>query len=130
MAVLSQYYHSIRQGEGVADTLHNVVDFLKKNKKIWSLISEVMSLVKNKFILVTPATNASSDHAISALRRGEVLSPYNLVEHCLNHLMTCTVHKELVKELNLKQVTNDFVDRVERHASIFGTFPHSSYRCE
>ena len=24
--------------------------------------------------------------------------------------MTCTVHKELVKELNLKQVTNDFVD--------------------
>ena len=29
---------------------------------------------------------------------------------------------ELVKELNLKQVTNDFVDKVERCSSIFGHF--------
>ena len=48
----------------------------------------------------------------------------------LNHLMTCTVHKELVKELNLKQVTNDFVDRVERRSSIVGhSSVHSSNRC-
>ena len=56
--------NSFRQGEGVADTLHKVVDFLKK---IWSLIPEVMSLVK--IILVKPATNASSVHAFSLLRR-------------------------------------------------------------
>ena len=38
----------------MADALHNIVDFLKKNKMIWSLIPEVMSLVK--IILVLPAT--------------------------------------------------------------------------
>ena len=65
--ILAESYHSFRQGEGVADTLHNVVDFLKKNKKIWSLIPEVMSLAK--IILVMPATNASSECTFSALRR-------------------------------------------------------------
>ena len=36
--------------------------------------------------------------------------------------MIWTVHKELVKELSLKQVTNDFVDSVERRSSIFDHF--------
>ena len=52
LSILTKSYHSFRQGNG-GDTLHNVVDFLKKNRKIWSLIPEVMSLVK--IILVTPA---------------------------------------------------------------------------
>ena len=43
--------------------------------------------------------------------------------------MTCIVGKELVKELNLKQVTNDFVDSVERHSTIFGHFLQSNNRC-
>ena len=53
--ILAESYNSFRQGEG-GDAFHYVVDFLKKNKKIWSLIPEVMSLVK--IILVMSATNA------------------------------------------------------------------------
>ena len=49
-----------------------------------------------------------------------------MLNNHLNHLMACTVHKEIVKELNLKQVTNDFVDRVERRSSIFGHFSTKS----
>ena len=82
--------------------MHNVVDFLKKNKKICFLISKVMSLVK--IILVMPATNASSECTFSALRRVKSYLHTTMSKNCLNHLMTCTVHKELVKELNLKQV--------------------------
>ena len=103
----------------MGDILHNVVEFLKKEQKIWSLIPEVMSLVK--IILVMPATNASSEHAFSALRRVKSYLRTTMLNNCLSHLMTCTVHK-LVKELNIKQVTNDFVDRVERHSSILGPF--------
>ena len=82
------------------------------NKKIWSLIPEVMSLVKT--ILVMPATNASSERAFSILRRVKSYLSTTMSNNHLNHLMICTVHKELVKELSLKQVTNDFVDRLER----------------
>ena len=103
----------------MGDILHNVVDFLK-NKKIWSLTPEVMPLVK--IILVMPATNANSERAFSALRSVKSYLHTTMSNNFLNHLTTCTVHKELVKELNLKQVTNDFVARRERYSSIFGHF--------
>ena len=53
------------------DTLHNVVDFLKKNKKIWSLTPEVMSLVK-----IVPVVAA----ALQCNVKDEILSPYNHAE--------------------------------------------------
>ena len=63
LSILAESCHSFRQGVGVAGTLHNVAHFLKRNKKIWSLVTEVMSLVK--IILVMPAINASSEHAFT-----------------------------------------------------------------
>ena len=61
--------------------------------------------------------------------KGEVLSLYNHDEQPPQSSMTCTVHMELVKKRNLKQVTNDFVDSVWRRSSIFGHFFHSNIRC-
>ena len=114
--VLSQFQARWR----LDDTLHNVADFLKRNKRIWSLIPEDLSLVK--MILVMPATNVSPERAFSALIRVKSYLRITMSNNRLNHLITCTVHKELVKELSLKQVTNDSVDRVERRSSIFGHF--------
>ena len=115
---IGKVYHSFRQGEG-DDTLHNVIDFLKKNKKIWSLIPKILSLVE--IILVMSATNASSEGAFS-MRRVKCYLHTTMLNHSLNHLMTCTFHMDLVEELNLKQVTNDLVGRVERCSSSFGLF--------
>ena len=117
LSTLAESYHSFRQGDGVGDTLHNIIDFLKKNKKVWSLIPEVMTLVK--LTQVMPVTNASSEcqlwTRLQYTVKGEVL-----------YLMTYTVLRELVKGLNFKQVTDDFVDIVDRRSSIFGHF--STYR--
>ena len=41
LSILAESYHSFRRGEGIGDTLYNVVDFFKKNKKIWSLIPDM-----------------------------------------------------------------------------------------
>ena len=65
-----------------------------------------------KIILVMPATNASTECAFSALRMVKSYLRTTMSNNRLNHLITC-IHKKLVKELNLKQVTNDFVDHVE-----------------
>ena len=70
-----------------------------------------------KIIQVMPAMNAISEHAFSALRRMKSYLCTTMWNNRLNHLMICTVHKELVEELNFKQVTNDFVDRVERQVT-------------
>ena len=69
-------------------------------------LPEVMSLLK--IILVMLAINASSECAFSALRRVKVYLHTTMSNNHQNHLMTRTVHKELVKDLNLKLVTNEF----------------------
>ena len=60
LSILAASYHSFRHGEGI-DTLHKVVDFLKKNKKIWSLKPVAMFLVKIILVMPTqmPALNAN-----------------------------------------------------------------------
>ena len=98
-------------------TLHNVADFLKKIKRSDPSYQRSSGYASNN-----NNNNASSEHAFSTLRRVKSYLHTTMSNNCLNHLMTCTVHKELVKELNLKQVSNDFADRVERHSSIFGHF--------
>ena len=53
-SILAESYHSVRQGEGVADTLHNVVDFLYIGSPITvsgkvkvQLIHCIMSLISS-----------------------------------------------------------------------------------
>ena len=74
---MAESYHSFRQDEGVAGTLHNVVDFLKKPTKDWSTIPEVMSLVRLFWLCQQqmPALNVPS-----VTEKGELLSLYNHVE--------------------------------------------------
>ena len=93
-------YHSFRQGEGVGDILHNVIDFLKKEQKIWSHKPEVLFMVK--IILFMSATSASSKCTFITLRRVKSYLQTTMSNNRLNHLMTCRVHKELVKEQILK----------------------------
>ena len=92
------------------------IDFLKKNMKIWSLVPDVMSLVK--IILVMAATNTISERTFSALRRVQFYLGITMSNNHRSHLMTCTVHKEQVKELNLKQV--NLLDRGQIISSCTG----------
>ena len=83
-----------------------------------------------KIILVMPATNANSECTFSALRKVKSYLYTTMSNNRLNQSSyDIIIYKELVKELNLKQVTNDFVDRVERAYPSLATFPHSSNRC-
>jgi len=126
VSIMAESHHIFTKGRRV-DTLHNVTDFIKKNKIIWSLIPPVMSLVK--IVLVMPATNASSECALISLRRVKSYLHTTMLNNCLNHLNTCTLHKKLVKELNVKQVTNDFVDKVERRSSLLPLFHRTVIEC-
>ena len=113
------YWQSLTTVSGkVKGVINCILSLISSKKMIWSLITEVTSLVK--IIQVTSAMNANSESAFSALRRLKSYIHTTVLNNHLNHPMICTVHKELVRELNLKQVTNDFVDRVEGHSSIVG----------
>ena len=53
-------------------------------------------------IIVIPATNATSEHSFSALRR--LLAQHYMIQSRLNHLMLLYYHQDLTDELNKLQM--------------------------
>ena len=104
LSILAVSYHSFRQGEGVADTMHNVVDFLKKKKK--GLVPHTRGPILGQDYSGYASNKCQLWRRLQCTEKGEVLSPYSHVEQLSQSSYDMhTVHKELVKELNLKQVT-------------------------
>ena len=75
-----------------------------------------------KLILVLPATNATSEHSFSALRRVKSYLRNTMGQKRLNTLMVLHVHKDLTDKLNLKDVANEFVGAAECRLSMYGKF--------
>ncbi len=88
--------------------------------------SEVVVLTT--LILVTPATNASSERSFSALRRVKSYLRSTMSQIRLNSLMVLHVHKELTDALNLVDIANEFVSNKPDHRlSLFGKFCQSEF---
>ena len=83
-----------------------------------SALSEVVKLVR--LILVMPATNATSEHSFSALKRVKTYLRSSMKQQRLSNLMLLHVHKELTGNLDLIACANDFVFANEHCLEIFG----------
>ena len=78
-------------------------------------ISQVIELFE--FILVLPATNASSERSFSLLQLVKSYLRATTGQGRLNHLMILSAYKESVDELNLKDVCKG-VYPLKRHKNI------------
>ena len=85
-----------------------------------TLLGEVGKVVQ--LVLVMPATNATSEHSFSALRRVKNYLRNTMGQERLNHLLVLHVHKERSAALSLASVTEKFVARSEHRLSVFGKF--------
>ena len=93
--------------------------FPQKEQNIWTHIPEVISLVK--IILVMLALNAPS---VTLIRVKSYLCP-TMSNDCLNHLLTWTLHKELVSNLtSSKSPMTLWIELRGAHLSL-DTFPNS-----
>ena len=75
-----------------------------------------------KLLLVMPATNASSEHSFSALRRVKTYLRSTMSQKRLNHLMVLQIHQEAADELDLKAIGNEFVGDLELRKRMLGHF--------
>ena len=69
-----------------------------------------------------PATNATSKHSFSVLRRLKSYLRSTMSQLRLNHMMILSIYKKLVDELDLNAVANEFVDSSDHRLRLFGTF--------
>ena len=81
--------------------------------------SEVIKLLK--LLLVMPATNAISERSFSALKRVKTYLRTTMTQRRLNHLMLLHVHKDKTNNIDLKEISNDFVCN-ENRLSVSGQF--------
>ena len=69
-------------------------------------MSEFVTLVN--LIVVTPATNTTSERTFSAFRRLKSYLRTTMTQERLNHLMLLHFHKDKTDKLDLVCVANDF----------------------
>ena len=73
-------------------------------------------------LIVMPATNAASERSFSVMRRIKTYLRSTMKQPRLNHLMVLNVYKELLDNMDLKDIANQFVQGNEHRLTIFGTF--------
>ena len=98
-------------------TLQDIIQYLKTfNNAELTIYSEVATLLK--LILVSPATNATSERTFSAMRR---IKTYLRSTMGQANLMLLHVHKDKADSLSLLDIANSFVNS-EYRKSVFETF--------
>ena len=101
-------------------SLQDIIKYLKTfDEAELTIYSEVVTLLK--LILVTPATNVTSERTFSAMRRIKTYLRSTMGQARLNGLMLLHVHKEKTDSLSLLDTANSFVNS-EYRKSVFGTF--------
>ena len=85
-----------------------IMKYFKSTLPVYrTFYSEVIKLLK--LILVMPATNAISERSFSALKRVKTYLRTTMTQRRLNHLMLLHVHIDKTDNIDLKEISDDFV---------------------
>ena len=75
-----------------------------------------------KLLLVMPATNATSERSLSALRRVKTYLRSTMTQMRLNNLMVLHVHGKRTDALDLTSIGKEFIALKETEVRLFGQF--------
>ena len=108
-----------RQSEArsISSIISELRDFSREKRAI---LCQVVRLIK--LILVAPATNAISERSFSALKRIKTYLRSTMKCARLNHMMVLHVHKEMLDNIDLKVIANEFSESKQNRMNIFGQF--------
>ena len=103
--------------EGLVMT--DIIQYFKGlGPRVKDLLSEVCKVME--LILVLPAANAESERCFSKMKLIKTYLRSTMSQKRLNHFMIFAVYPELVDELNLKEIGEEFVAKRSGRESVFG----------
>lgn len=124
MAVLRSQLHILRthfaEASSNSPSLSDIVEYVKSQPARATFMSEVVVLLT--LILVTPATNATSERSFSALRRLKTYLRSTMTQERLNHCALVHVMKEECDSLDVLDLAEDFVQGNDHRSQVFGKF--------
>ena len=75
-----------------------------------------------ELVLVLPATNSTSERGFSKMKLVKTYLRSTMTQERLNHLMILSTYKEMVDNIDLTKICNEFATANERRLTIFGKF--------
>ncbi|XP_065182307.1 uncharacterized protein LOC135813016 [Sycon ciliatum] len=118
LKALASHFASISsEGTSLKDCIHYLRSLSADARKFYS---EVVCVVQ--LLLVMPATNAVSERSFSTMRRIKTYLRSTMRQDRLNYTMVMSIYKELVDQLDLVAVSNEFVSKNEHRSRFFGKF--------
>ena len=123
-----------RQLAILVDTFHLALPEVKKVTSVRT-ICEAMRAHANRKLLsevhkliglypTIPITSATSERTFSVLRRLLTYTRSTMTEKCLNNCLLSHVHKDITEQLDLVQITEEFVSAKEE-SRFFGAYKQS-----
>lgn len=107
--------------QSVKATIHDVLQFLRGLSDSQRLLMQQVCNVA-RLLLTLPATNATSERTFSTMRRLMTYLRSTMSQTRLNNVMILSIYKELLDELDLHDLANQFVSGSESRLRVFGTF--------
>lgn len=89
-------------------------------QEVRALFTEVEQLLR--LLLLCPASSCTAERSFSALRRLKNWLRNNMTQNRLNALAVCNVHRDIVDDLDLSSIAEDFAGRSEIRRNIFGNW--------
>ena len=101
-------------------SIRSISDAMNNNPSYKVILSEIHSLLR--LYLIIPVTSATSERTFSVLKRLLVYLRSTMTEKRLNNCLLVHVHKDIVDELNLKEIAVEFVSVNDERRKHFGNY--------
>jgi hypothetical protein len=101
-------------------SMRDVKDYLSKEPALREILGEIVKCIK--LLQVVPITTATAERSFSALKRLKSYLRTTMGQKRLNHLIVLHAHREVLDELDIRPVINDFIFRNPVRRSTFAPF--------
>lgn len=101
-------------------SMHDLKDFFTSEMGLKGLFSEVVKAIKVFYTL--PVTTCRAERSFSALRRLKTYLRSTMTAPRLTHLAILYTHKGHTDRIDLKKVTNEFIDACDQSRCVFSKF--------
>ena len=115
---LTTQLHILISSSGIETQKLNLQSIITHMKTLIPQKSEVTKILK--LILLTPATNATSERSFSALRRLKTWLRTMTSQQRINWCMILNVHKDRTDKLSITEIADEFITRNQSSIDIFG----------
>lgn len=101
-------------------SIQDIVTYLRSHSELYDIVPEYLKFIK--LLLVIPVSSCTAERSFSSLRRLKSFLRSTMSQKRLNDVMILNVHGDIVENLDLEQLCNEFIKRSSVRMNSFSLF--------